>query len=397
MFALNPMLDDLVRQVGPRPFFAYDLDALAAHADSLQGGAARLWYACKANPLSRVLGVLAESGWCFDVASPGELGQVLAIGVPPERILVTGPAKTRAFLQQCVAQGVRRFVLESHNQLRWLEEVAAGLGEPVHGLLRLQLSWDEGTENPLGGAKASPFGMSPTDWQQDWPARLKWVTVDGAHAFQWGQMLDVNRLAAIWRHIAESAQRLFRDLGLSLHILDLGGGLGIPYQEGQMPLTWSAVNAALQRIAADFAVPALWLEPGRYAVGPFGYYLAPVVDRKPHPQGDWLVLAGGIHHLARPALTGTSFPCRHLTRRDASTARFQLAGPLCTALDRLGTAQLPATTGPGDWLVFGQTGAYGFTESMPFFLCHDLPGEAVVRNGRAEWVRYPALPTGWLR
>ncbi len=136
---------------------------------------------------------------------------------------------------------------------------------------------------------------------------------------------------------------------------------------------------------------------GRYLTGPYGKYITSVVDRKQTYGKDILVLEGGINHMARPALINESFfPATMLRSSDKPLRSFALHGPLCTSLDFLGQHMLPADCGVGDVIVFKQTGAYGFTESMPFFLCHTMPGEAVIQNGKVQVVRAPKTADCWL-
>ena len=138
------------------------------------------------------------------------------------------------------------------------------------------------------------------------------------------------------------------------------------------------------------------MELGRFAVGTCGHYLSQVVDRKSVRGREILVLDGGINHLARPALTEESFPCELFRNSQAKTKEFFVHGPLCTALDRLGSFHLPEDINEGDWLVFSQAGAYGFTEAMPFFLCHNLPAEVVLYNGDIMTPRTVKSSADWL-
>ena len=107
------------------PFFVYDLDALYAHLKPLtEQSVVKLWYAVKANPLSKVIQTLDKAGFDFDVASSGELDQVLRQGVAANRVLNTGPAKSKKQIQHFLSQGVRTFVAESLNQVAWLNQAA---------------------------------------------------------------------------------------------------------------------------------------------------------------------------------------------------------------------------------------------------------------------------------
>ncbi|MGB0947018.1 MAG: alanine racemase, partial [Pseudoalteromonas marina] len=181
------------------PFFVYDLDKLNAHLTRLVAQTdVKLWYAVKANPLSKVIQSLDSAGFNFDVASKGELEQVLAQGISSQRVLNTGPAKSPKQIKHFIERGVRIFVAESLNQVRWLNQQAQLQNTQLQVLLRVQLRWPEGEKNPLGGDSLTPFGLGCDEWQAlntgDYPA----LNFDGLHIFQWGNMLSTQKLSELW-------------------------------------------------------------------------------------------------------------------------------------------------------------------------------------------------------
>jgi len=380
-------------------YFVYQLDALKTHlADLQQQDVIKLWFAVKANPLSKVIQTLDGAGFNFDVASSGELAQVLAQGIAPSRILNTGPAKSKKQLNDFVEQGVSTFVVESLNQLVWLNEVVtkkmaeekAGSSRPTV-LLRVQLQWPDGEKNPLGGNSLTPFGLSVEEWLNiqvtDFPA----LDICGLHIFQWGNMLSNEKMYSLWGQMVSPLTELAENIGMTLKILDLGGGLGIDYLGDGATLSWQQILSDLADIKAQAGVEELWLELGRFAVAECGYYVVPVVDKKMNYGQEQLVLAAGINHIIRPAITDQPFPVTLLRNSSAEEQAFDIHGPLCTSMDKLGHLPLPKDVEVHDKLVFGYCGAYGFTESMPFFLCHELAAEYVFQAGELVEVR-PALP-----
>lgn len=380
------------------PFFVYDLDKLANHLRNLSDqNVVKLWYAVKANPLSAVIKTLDNCGFDFDVASSGELNQVLAQGVNPTRVLNTGPAKSKRQINHFLAQGVTTFVAESINQVTWLNDAAKTHDVVLRILLRVQLRWPESEKNPLGGDSLTPFGLGCDDWLalnvNDYPN----LDFAGLHIFQWGNMLSSDKLASLWQQMVPPLSKLSQQLGFKLKILDLGGGLGIPYQTGVDPLCWPSLINALAQIKAAAQVDELWMELGRYAVGECGFYATPVVEQKTNYGSKQAILSGGINHLLRPAVTGQAFPCELLRESNAPTEPFLLHGPLCTALDFLGQHSLANDLNENDWLVFSQCGAYGFSESMPYFLCHELPGEYIIENAQIKQLRQAESAAYYLR
>ena len=145
------------------------------------------------------------------------------------------------------------------------------------------------------------------------------------------------------------------------------------------------------------------LEPGRFLVGPAGAYVARVVDRKQVGGQHVVILDGGIHHVLRPALVGQEHRVRALTGvastpAGAGAQRFPVtvAGPLCSGLDVFAQSAVMALPDPGDLVAVLDVGAYGLTESMPFFLSHPLPPEIAIRDGEARLARPRIDPDTWL-
>jgi len=379
-------------------YFVYHLDELKQHLSTLtQQDVVKLWFAVKANPLSRVLSTIAEQGFNFDVASKGELEQVLKQGVTPERILNTGPAKSKKQLGYFLAQGVDIFVVESVNQLEWLNEQASQLNRSPKVLLRVQLQWSEGEKNPLGGNETTPFGLGLEQWRSIDVTEYKHLNICGIHIFQWGNLLSNAKMYQLWSEMIEPLVELSEHLAFPLEILDLGGGLGVDYLQTGQAIDWKIIIEDLARIKARAKVNEIWLELGRYAVAQCGYYIVPVVDRKDNLAHQQLVLSGGINHLLRPAITNQPFPARMLRTSVEEKGEYHVHGPLCTSLDKLGVFDLPSDIGVGDALVFGLCGAYGFTESMPFFLCHEIAAEYVFADQQFEVVRTMQSAEQYLR
>ncbi len=375
-------------------YYVYQLDMLKKHLANLQQQEViKLWFAVKANPLSKIIETFDNENFNFDVASSGELTQVLAQGVDPKNILNTGPAKTRKQLKAFVTQGVETFVVESINQLHWLNDVVVEYKKtcikaikPIV-LLRVQLQWNEGEKNPLGGNTVTPFGLSVNEWKNIKLNNFPALNICGLHIFQWGNMLSNEKMFSLWSQMIPPLKELADHLGMNFQILDLGGGLGIDYcQQGQQ-LSWPKILDDLKHIKQQAGVDELWLELGRFAVAECGYYVVPVVDKKTNYDQKQLVLAAGINHLLRPAITEQPFPVMLLRHSNEPEKKFHIHGPLCTSMDKLGYLSLPDDVDIGDELVFGYCGAYGFTESMPFFLCHELAAEYVYQYGTLTEIR----------
>lgn len=378
-------------------FYFYDLDQFEAHIQSIKATLhpdIRVWYATKANPLSEILRILNKNGFGADVASLGELKQARDAGFGSKNLIATGPAKSKSYLASLLQADVEAIIIESVNQLKDLNDLAGKLGRKQDVLLRIQLEW-EGDKSILGGSAITPFGLGIDDWKDIQLENFKNVNVMGLHCFQWGNVLDLGKLRSVWEHTIEASQKLALHMGFDLKVLDLGGGLGLSYKD-ERELHFGDVHALLMELKTKYELQKIWLELGRFSIGKFGSYFTRIVDIKT-VRGQFLIITeGGINHMARPALVGEAFPCEAYMNFDRHIRSYNIHGPLCTALDALGTFNLPVNLKTGDWLEFKRAGAYGFSESMPYFLCHNLVGEAIVYQNELMVPRVPKTHLEWM-
>lgn len=394
---MNDIIQTLTKK-HDAPFFFYDLDGLDRHLKEIKSvlhPEVKVWYACKANPLSHILKVLNENEFGVDVASLGELTQAQSAGLKPHALIATGPAKSKKYLSTMMDAQVSTIVIESINQLKDLNEVAGSRGLKQKVLLRVQLSWDESLKSVLGGSSITPFGLCVEDWEKVNLLEYAHLEVLGLHCFQWGNLLDLSKLATIWENTIAQCVSLAQYLRIDMKVLDLGGGLGVNYQEGP-ELEFKNVHSLLLTLKEKHNLKEIWLELGRFTVANFGSYLTPIIDIKDVRGKKLIVTEGGINHIARPALVNEAFPCSALEQASIETQTYSIHGPLCTALDFLGDHNLPKNLALGDWLHFKKVGAYGFTESMPYFLCHDLPGEICLWKGDIVMSRETATSSTWM-
>jgi diaminopimelate decarboxylase len=397
------LLTRLARRFGT-PLYAYDFDALARRAKDLAralGPRFTAVYAVKANPSLAVVSFLARRGLGADVASRGELAVALRAGVPPERILATGPAKSDAELAALVKSRVSQIHVEGPGELERLESVAKKLRRRVSVGLRLNPPWGIAeTRTIIGGPGAKKFGFDLPSARRALETRSRFTHLDvcGFQVFNASNVLDASLLVENTERVLDLALSLARRYAVQLSTVDFGGGLGVPYTDAERPLDLGTLAAGLQRVARAIedepllASTRLVFEPGRYLVAQMGSYVARVLERKRSRGSDYVLVDGGVHQLLRPALIGTPHRVTSVpTRR--KRGRAAVAGPLCTSLDVLHPSAELAGVRPGDLLVFENAGAYGYTESMPLFLSHEWPAEVGVYRGRAARLRKPPRVT----
>ena len=410
--------DDLAARFGT-PFYAYDLDVATRQVEALRAAlppAFDLAYAVKANPNLSVLRHLADLGLGADVASGGELRHALRAGVEPSKVVFTGPGKRDDELHAAVEAGVRVVTVESPDELRRLASIAEALGRRQPVLLRAAVSEAARLEHVrlVGDDGAGKFGMDPADLRTAAAEAVASPSLEllGLHAFGASNVTDATALAGHVDATVDAALELAASAGFVLRLVDAGGGLGIPYEphgdELDVRALGSQLTTAAERLAASPAAARdarILLEPGRFLVGAAGAYVTRVVDRKMVGGHHVVILDGGIHHVLRPALVGEEHRVRALTgpaaasaARAAGSQRFPVtvAGPLCSGLDVFAQAAVMALPDVGDLVAVLDVGAYGATESMPFFLSHPLPPEVALRSGEAWLARPRVEPEAWL-
>lgn len=396
------------------PSYVYDLDVVTRQVAALRGALPDVFdlaYAVKANPNLAVLRHLGSLGLGADVASGGELRHTARAGVSADRVVFTGPGKRDEELVAAVEAGVRVVTVESVGELRRLAVIAGARGRRQPVLLRAAMPDAARHERIriIGDEGAGKFGMEGGDLRIAGAEAVAspWLEPWGLHAFGASNLLDA---AALVEHIeatVAAAVGLAAEAGFELRLVDCGGGLGIPYADDEAGLDLALLRSLLAPLAARLASDPqtagarLLLEPGRFLVGPAGAYVTRVTDRKRVGGREVAILDGGIHHVLRPALVGQEHRVRVLTG-DASlpdapvSLPVTFAGPLCSGLDVLAQSAAVAAPSAGDLVAVLDVGAYGATESMPFFLSHALPAEVAVRGG-AAWLARPRVdPDTWL-
>ncbi len=398
------------------PFYVYGLDVVGGQVDALRRAlpaAVDIAYAVKANPSLAIMRHLFGLGLGADVASGGELRHVLRAGADPALVVVTGPGKRDEELAAAVEAGVRAVTVESVGELRRLAGIAEGLGRRQPILLRAAVTEAARLERVrlVGDDGAGKFGMDGPDLRlasAEAVASL-WLEPIGLHAFGASNVLDAAALAGHVEATIADARWLAEWAGFPLRLVDVGGGLGIPYDPQDEPLDLDVLGRRLAAATAQLADDPgtrdtrILIEPGRFLVGPAGAYVARVLERKAVGGQHIVILDGGIHHALRPALVGQEHRVRALTGVAATPAganaqRFPvtIAGPLCSGLDVFAQSAVMALPDPGDLVAVLDVGAYGLTESMPFFLSHPLPPEIAIRDGEA-WLARPRIdPDTWL-
>lgn len=401
---------ELVERFGS-PLYIYDGDVIRRRVGLLRSAlppALDIAFATKANPSPAVLALLASAGLGADVASGGELRAVLRAGFEPGRIVFTGPGKTDAELLAALRAGVGALTIESLDELESVMALAPEAGNGQGLLLRLVADAQVEERPIIHGHGSSKFGLTDEEageavrlllaggsLQPGGPFRLR-----GFHAFGASNVREAALLVDGVAELARRAEAIAGRHGLALELLDAGGGLGITYADDEAELDLAALGEGLAAELGTWATrpglaaARLLLEPGRWLTGPAGAYLCRVVRTKQRGGRHVAVMDGGIHHLLRPRLVGQDHRIVAVgaAARRGSDARLDVVGPLCTGLDVLATDVAGPAPRSGDLLAVLDAGAYGYSESMPFFLSHPIPAEILAEGGSVTVSRQRVEP-----
>ena len=382
---------ELAGMAGDTPFFAYSrglVDQRIAALRAAMPDRLRLHYAVKANPFAPLLAHLAGAVDGFDVASAGELRQVLAAGAEAHGISFAGPGKRDEDIEAAIARGVA-LNLESEGEAARALAMGERLGVRPRLAIRVNPEFElRGSGMKMGGG-AKPFGVD----EARVPALARAVIDAGAewrglHIYAGSQALDAGAVIEAQANTLDCAARLTRAIGHELPHLNMGGGFGIPYFAKDTPLDIGAVGAALAarlaELPEELANTELAIELGRYLVGEAGVYVTRVIDRKQSHGTTFLVTDGGLHHqLAASGNFGTvvrrNYPVAIATRFAAEADEIvDVVGCLCTPLDRLADQVHLPRAEPGDLVAIFCAGAYGASASPAAFLGHGPACEILV-------------------
>ncbi|WP_432828456.1 type III PLP-dependent enzyme [Dactylosporangium sp. CA-092794] len=393
-------ITELVERFGT-PLYVYDGDVIAGQYRGLRESlhpAVEMFYSLKANPNISICALLHSLGARAEVSSLTELVTAQRAGVPAGQIMFLGPGKARDEILACVKDDVV-LICESFGELALIDEVAAGLATTARVVLRVNPSFAVKGSGLTMGGKPRQFGIDEAALfaAPDLAGRHAAVRLCGIQAYMGTRILTEDVVVENSERILDLAERLAGHLGITLDIVDVGGGLGVAYFPGEHDLDAAVLTAKLNPVFAAFAErhpdTRLVMELGRYLVGHSGVYAVEVRYIKESMGERFAVADGGTnHHMAAVGIGSfvkRNFPMRLLNRAGSDErVAWNVTGPLCTPNDTLGKAvELPADLRPGDVVGVERSGAYGPTASPVHFLSHGYPAEVLVHAGQARLIR----------
>ncbi|HSD60062.1 MAG TPA: diaminopimelate decarboxylase [Burkholderiales bacterium] len=342
-------------------------------------------YAVKANSNIAVLNVFARLGSGFDIVSGGELARVLAAGGDPARVVFSGVGKTADEMRAALGAGILCFNAESAPELERLNEVAGTLGRRAPVSIRVNPDVDPKTHPYIStGLRQNKFGVPHSEALAlyRWAARLPHLEVKGVDCHIGSQLTEIPPFVEALEKILALADQLQRE-GMALSHLDLGGGLGIRYQN-EAPPAVADYAQALFRVLGSRRQKIL-VEPGRALVGNAGLLLTRVEYLKHGEEKNFAVVDAAMNDLLRPALYDAFHDIVPVKDRAAPDGIFDVVGPVCETGDFLGHGRR-LRVAPGDLLAVLSAGAYGMSMSSNYNT-RPRAAEVMVDGERAQLVR----------
>lgn len=379
---------DLAARYGT-PLYVYSRATLERHYQAFNDALAPVphcvHYAVKANSNLAVLNVLARLGAGFDIVSGGELARVLAAGGNPAKTVFSGVGKTETEMQAALGAGIQCFNVESAGELERLNRVALALGKVAPIALRVNPDVDAKTHPYIStGLKQNKFGVSLTEalslYQR--AATLPGIAIRGMASHIGSQLLDVSPLLDALDRMLALVDTL-KTLGITLHHLDVGGGLGVRYREEDAPhpSAWAdAILPKLQNTGLE-----VHCEPGRAIAANAGILVTKVELLKPTEEKRFVVVDAAMNDLLRPTLYQAWMNIIPVIPRDEPLENCDVVGPICETGDWLARDRELAVH-EGDLLAIRTAGAYGFTMASNYN-SRGRAAEVMVDGSTAHLVR----------
>lgn len=356
-------LDSLARKHGT-PLYVYSrnsmLDALAAYQHALAGRTHLICYAMKANSTLAVLQTFARAGCGFDIVSVGELERVLAAGGDPAKVVFSGVGKQRHEMRRALDVGVKCFNVESQGELLTLSALAVEAGRRAPVSLRINPDVDAKTHPYIStGLKGNKFGIAHDQALAAYhqAATLPGLEVVGIDCHIGSQITAVEPYLDALDRLLDLIEVL-EATGTRIRHLDVGGGLGITYNDETPPDAGELVARLLERIdARGHGHRELLFEPGRSLIGNAGVLLTEVLVCKPGVQKNFCIVDAAMNDLVRPAMYEAYMGIVPCTLRDGDAPAWDVVGPVCESGDWLGRDRR-LNVQPGDHLAVLSAGAY---------------------------------------
>jgi len=383
-------LREIAQKVGT-PCYVYSHRTLERHfnvfAQALEGIPHLICYSMKANSNRSILQIFLQRGGGLDIVSGGELYRAMQAGAAPQKIVFSGVGKTEAEIAMALQADILMFNVESEGELERIQYVAAQQGIKARVALRVNPDIDPKTHPYIAtGLKKSKFGIAINDALRlfEKAKTLSHIAVHGVDCHIGSQITELDPFVDALHKLKELIHDLRSQYQLPIRYLDLGGGLGIPYQDETPP--HPDEYAARIREETQGLDCTLIFEPGRVLVGNAGLLLTEVQYLKRHEEKTFVIVDSGMNHLIRPALYQAWQGIQPVKPREGTPSVVDVVGPICESGDFFALDRVLSPVEPGDLLAVMSSGAYGYSMSSQYN-SYPRPAEVLVKGAEFAVIR----------
>ena len=362
------------------PFYYYDLELLKATLHEMNACIKdlpyKVHYAVKANANPRILHEIKEAGLSIDCVSGGEIVAALAAGFKGDTIAFAGVGKTDKEISLGINHDIFCFNVESLAELEVINEIAAAKGKIANIALRINPNIDAHTHEYITtGLSENKFGINleQIDMAVDKAMSMPDVNLIGLHFHIGSQLLDFTPYKMLCDRIND-LQDHFEARGIPFKIINVGGGLGINYEnpnENPIPDFKNYFDTFRNNLKLRKG-QELHFELGRAIVGQCGSLITRVIYVKNGTTKNFVIVDAGMTDLIRPALYQAHHVVENITSSATETARYDIVGPICESSDKFASDETLPLTHRGDLLALRSAGAYGEVMAMQYN-CRNLP------------------------
>jgi diaminopimelate decarboxylase len=362
-------IEEIAGKVGT-PVYVYSYQTLVRHFtvfdEAFKGMPHLVCYSAKANSNLTLLRLFANLGGGIDVVSGGELYRAMKGGADPRKIVFSGVGKREDEIEYALKAGILMFNVESSQELQAINDVAGRLGKKAPISIRVNPDIDPKTHPYIStGLKQNKFGIdilrAPMAYRL--ASQLPNLKVVGIDCHVGSQLVEVEPIIEALRKLKGLVENLRKE-GMEIQYLDLGGGLGITYEDEEPPHPVEYASTILDEVRGFDCT--LVLEPGRVMVGNAGILATKVLYTKENEEKRFIIVDAGMNDLVRPSYYGSFHQILPVRRENREEIVADVVGPICESSDFLAKGRKIPKPDPGDFLAVMSAGAYGFSMSTNY-------------------------------
>jgi diaminopimelate decarboxylase len=379
----------IAEQIGT-PFYLYSYSTIRRHFrvfnNAFKGLDHLTCFSLKSNSNLAILRLLALEGGGADIVSGGELFRALRAGITPLKIVYSGVGKTPKDMELALQSGILMFNVESGQELQTLNSVAEDIGRKATIAVRINPDVEPRTHPYIvTGLSENKFGIRLEDSLNTYALakQLKNIDVKGISCHIGSQLTEIDPFVETLRKLKELLKQL-KKMGLDIKYLNLGGGLGITYNDEKPPHPLEYARALRETIGEDKFT--LILEPGRVIIGNAGILVTRVLYTKSAANKRFVIVDAGMNDLIRPTLYNSFHAVQPVRMTHSTMVTATLAGPICETGDFLAKDRKMPPFGPGDLVAIMSAGAYGFSMASNYN-SRPRPAEVMVKGKLFSTIR----------